>query len=99
MTEPKIAEKRMQKEEMECYLGPVGNHEMKSNTMQNEDSETKIMAALKDVIKVKENMEDNTLHEILEGCEKLENDVEEHGMAELKIKRNETYRCRFKFNV
>ncbi|XP_050523503.1 uncharacterized protein LOC126895555 [Daktulosphaira vitifoliae] len=72
-------------EGMECYLNKVSNHEMKSDTMQNEYLKTKITAELEDVTKEKVDIEDNKPKNILKGCDKLEENVHELNMTEPKI--------------
>ncbi|XP_050540156.1 uncharacterized protein LOC126904872 isoform X2 [Daktulosphaira vitifoliae] len=70
---------------MERYLSPVSNPEMKTDIMQYEDSETKIVTTLKHVTKERVNVEDSKLNNIHEGCEKFHENVHELDMTKPKI--------------
>ncbi|XP_050545035.1 uncharacterized protein LOC126907644 [Daktulosphaira vitifoliae] len=81
-----IVEKSMQEEEdKECYLSPDSNHDMKSGTMDNEDSGTKTTTTLENVSDERVNIVDNNINKTVDGCEMLEKEVHELGMTEPNI--------------
>ncbi|XP_050547960.1 uncharacterized protein LOC126909569 [Daktulosphaira vitifoliae] len=75
----------VEKKDMECYLSPDSNHDMKSGTMHNEDSGTKTTTTLENVSNERVNIVDNNINKTVEGCEMLEKEVHELGVTEPNI--------------